>query len=321
MTSDDLVGTDLELGARNCQLASKPACGQQFEERPLVGEDRHLVAVDHVEVPEIRVEERGRSGAGHDRPRADRLDVLHRPRELAVDLRLAQPALLVVGHVVHHRIPDRTGVLEPVQVDRPVRAECVEVGRAAVVLVDEARSAVGHHHRRVAAGAIGDRHLGVDRDRQPGRDLHLLAVDGRHELGEAEPAQRAALLTGGVAGEQDRDVTSQVLAQPRLVVVIGVEVRDVEEVGVLDALQQIVAQLIVAGEDEPRAEERRDEPRVAQDRSPVGFDEHSSVSDRRGAHGSEGIGHSGDAPAGRRQEGRSRGGSGDGRIGVLLPGS
>ena len=160
------------------------------------------------------------------------LDVAHRPRELAVDLRRAQPSLLVVGHVVHHRVPDGARVLEPVQVDRAVGAQRVEVGGAAVVLVDEPRLAVVHHHRRVAARAVGDRGLDVDRDREARRDLELLTVDGADELGEPERRERALLLTGGVAGQQDRDVAAQVPEQPRLVVVVAVEVGDVEEVGV-----------------------------------------------------------------------------------------
>ena len=76
-----------------------------------------------------------------------------------------------------------------------------------------------------------------------------------------------SLLVGRVAGQQDRDVATEVLAQPRLVVVVAVEVRDVEEVGVLDAFEQVVVELVVAGEDEPRPEERRDEPGVAEDRT------------------------------------------------------
>jgi hypothetical protein len=44
-------------------------------------------------------------------------------------------------------------------------------------------------------------------------------------------AHGALLLAGRVAGQEDRDVAAQVLTQPRLVVVVAVEVGDVEVVG------------------------------------------------------------------------------------------
>ena len=170
------------------------------------------------------------------------------------------------------------------QVDRSVGGERVEVRGAAIVLVHEAARAVGHDHRRVAAGAVGDRRLDVDRDRQTGRQFELLAVGGADELGEPELAQRALLLVRRVSGQQDRDVASQVRAQPRFVVVIGVQVGDVEIVGALDPVEEIGVELIVAREDEPRAEERRHEPRVAQDRPGGGLDEDAGVADRSRAH-------------------------------------
>ena len=57
------------------------------------------------------------------------------------------------------------------------------------------------------------------------------------------------------------------LAQPRLVEVVAVEVGDVEVVGALDPGAQVGVELVVAGEEEPRTEERRHEPRVAHDRA------------------------------------------------------
>ena len=69
-----------------------------------------------------------------------------------------------------------------------------------------------------------------------------------------------------------------------VVVVVAVEVRDVEEVGVLDAIEQVVRQLVVAGEREPRSEERRLEPRVAQDRDVARLDQYSGVTDRGRTH-------------------------------------
>ena len=66
-----------------------------------------------------------------------RLDVAHRPGELAVDLGVDQLAHALRRLLVHHRVPDRAGVLQPVQVDRAVGAQRVEVVGAAVVLVDQ----------------------------------------------------------------------------------------------------------------------------------------------------------------------------------------
>ncbi len=170
------------------------------------------------------------------------------------------------------------------QVDRTVGTQLGEVVGAAVVLVDQDRGAVGHHQGRIAAGAIGDRGLDVDRNGQPGCDLDFLGVDGADELGESERLERALLLAGGEAGQQDRDVATQVLAKPRLVVMVAVEVRDVQEVGVLDALAEVVAQLIVAREDEPGTKERGHEPGVAHDRTGIGLDEHAGMADGSGAH-------------------------------------
>ena len=281
---DDVVGRDVDLGAGDREHAAVAGRIEARHELALVGEDRELVAVDHVEAEHVGVEERRRPGARDDRAGVDVLDVSHRTCELAVDLRTAEAALVVLGHVVHHRVPDRAGVLQPVQVDRAVGSEGAEIGGATVVLVDEARLAVVHHHRRVAARTVGDRRLDVDRHGEAGSDLELLAVDGADELGEPECSERALLLARGVPGQQDRDVAAQVLQQPRLVVMIAVQVRDVEEVGVLDPLEQIVTQLVVAREHVPRTEEGGYEPRIAQDRPTGRLDEDARMADRRRTH-------------------------------------
>ncbi len=264
--------------------AVAPGVGESPQERGLVGEDAHLVAVDHVEGEEVVVEKCGRAGTRHDVAGVDVLDVAHRTGELGVDLRLAQSTLVVERHLVHHRVPDRPRELQPVQVDGAVRPQLREVVGATVVLVDQDRGAVGHDQCRVAAGPVGDRGLDVNRHRQPGSDLEFLGVDGADELGEAERLKGALLLARREAGQQDRDVAAQVFAQPRLVVVVAVQMRDVEEIGSLDALAEIVAELVVAGEDEPRPEEGGHEPGVADDRSRFGLDEHAGMADGRGAH-------------------------------------
>ena len=117
----------------------RPAAASMVEERALVGEDAQLVTGDDVEVEQFRIEEARWAGARHHRCGVDRLDVAHRPRELAVDLGIDQLAHPLRRLVVDHRVPDRAAVLQPVQVDRTVRAQRVEVGGAAVVLVDEPR--------------------------------------------------------------------------------------------------------------------------------------------------------------------------------------
>ena len=75
-----------------------------------------------------------------------------------------------------------------------------------------------------------------------------------------------------------------VLGEPRLVEVVGVEMRDVEIGRMLDALHQLRRQLVVAREHEPRSEERRQEPGIAQDRSVDGVDQNAGVADGGGAH-------------------------------------
>ncbi len=152
------------------------------------------------------------------------------------------------------------------QIDGSVRAELAEIVSATVVLVDDDRIVGDDDERRVAAGAVGDRRLDVDRDLQAWRDLGLFGVDGADEFGETERGESAVLLASGESGKQDRDVPTEVLGEPGLVVVIAVEVRHVEEVSVLDPLAEVVRQLVVARERKPRSEEGRLEPRVAQDR-------------------------------------------------------
>ena len=284
MADGDVVGRDVDRRARHGQHAVVPRVPEALEEHALVDEDARLVTVDHVEVEQLRVEEARRPRARHDGPSADRLDVPHRPRQLAVDLGPHEGPHLVGGHVVDHRVPDRPAVLQPVQVDGTVGAQRVEVGRAAVVLVDETGRAVAHHERRVTTWPVRDAGLDVDGDDEA-VEVELLAVGRADEVREPEAAHLAVELAGRVAGKEDADVARQVLAQPRLVPVIAVEVGDVQEVGRLDARQQVVVELVVAREREPGAEERRDEPRVAHDRAAVRLDQDPGVPDGGRPHG------------------------------------
>jgi hypothetical protein len=135
---DDRV-TDLDRGAGDVQHAITFAVVEHLEECGLVGEDRQLVTVDHVQAEQVRVEETRWTGARHNSACVDLFDKSHCTGELGIDLGCALALLLRDVHFIDHRIPDRAGVLQPVQIDRTVRSELTEVARAAVVLVDEDR--------------------------------------------------------------------------------------------------------------------------------------------------------------------------------------
>lgn len=170
------------------------------------------------------------------------------------------------------------------QVGRAVRAEGFEVAGATVVLVDQPGRAIADDQRRVAAGTVGDADLAMDGDAQVGAQRHLLTVDRADDVVETQPAHDALELASGVAGDEDLGVLVHVGHQPLLVEVIGVDVRDVQVVGVADAVHQLRRQMVVAGEHEPGAEELREEPRVAADRPVDGVDEDPRVADRGGTH-------------------------------------
>ena len=171
----DGVRPDVDRRPRDRQHAAVPGRREAAEERALVDEDARLVAGHDVEMEQRRIEEARRTGRRHDGPGVDRLDVAHRPRQLALDLGVDEVAHRGVVHLVDHRVPDRPAVLQPVEVDRSVRGEGREVGGPAVVLVDEPARAVADHHRRVAARAVGDRRLDVDRH----AELAVVATEAR----------------------------------------------------------------------------------------------------------------------------------------------
>ena len=139
--------TDLNRGAGDVHHAITFAVVEHRKKCGLVGEDRQLVTVDHVQAEQVRVEETGWAGAGHNRACVDFFDVPHRTGELGIDLGCALVLLLCIVHLIDHRIPDRARELQPVKIDRTVRSELTEVVRAAVVLVDEDRI-VGNDDKR-----------------------------------------------------------------------------------------------------------------------------------------------------------------------------
>ena len=98
------------------------------------------------------------------------------------------------------------------QVDRAVCPQLAEIVGAAVVLVDEDRVIVDDDERRVTPGpSVIDDSTWIA-IRNAGCDLEFLGVDGPDELAEAEVGECAVLFAGRVAGQQDRDVASQVRA-------------------------------------------------------------------------------------------------------------
>ena len=174
------------------------------------------------------------------------------------------------------------------QVDATVGAQCVEVVGAAIVLIDEASGAVADHERRVATGTVGDAGLDVDGDAQVGAERQLLAVVGSNDVVEAERADLAFQLASWKPGDEHPRAAIDVIGEPCFVEVVGVEVRDVEKRRVLDALHQLGRQLVVARKHEPRSEEGREEPRVAQDRAVDGVDQDAGMADGGSAHLSRG---------------------------------
>ncbi len=249
LDADAATAADLDRRARDRQHAGVAGGAQPGEERALVDEDARLVAGDDVEVEQLGVEEARRPSRGHDRTGVDRLDVAHRPRQLALDLGVDEVAHRHLVHLVDHRVPDRAAVLQPVQIDRTVGGEGGEVGRAAVVLVDQPAGAVADDERRVAAGPVGDRRLDVDRHREVTVEAELVTVGGADQVVEAERPQPPVELAARVAGHEHGDVAAHVarVGQPRLVEVIAVEVGDVEVVGVADPVVQVVERRSLRG--------------------------------------------------------------------------
>ena len=281
---DHAVVAHLNDGAGDVHDTGTADRGKTIEEHTLVREDRQFVATDHVEAEEVLVEERRRPGARHHCAGVHHLHVTHRPGELAVHLGVHEFTHSARRLVVHHRVPDGPGELQEVEIHSAVPAECVEVRGAAVVLVDEHVLGVEYHDGGIPTRPVGDRGLHVNRHLQAAAEVGQLSVLGSDELHESEVAQATLELPRRIPGEQDRGVPADVVDEPRLVEMIGVDVRDVQIVGVLDALHQPGLEQVVAGEDEPRAEEGREEPWVADDGPGFGLDEDPGVADGGSSH-------------------------------------
>ena len=143
-----------------------------------------------------------------------------------------------------------------------------------------------HHERRVAAGPVGDRRSRCgSRSSDPGCDLDLLGVDRADELGEPEVGQRALVARVSDSPGSRIGMSRRRWARshgsswwsPWRCETYRKSARSIRS-------SEVVAQLVVAREREPRPEERGHEPGIAQDRTRRGLDEHAGVADRGRPH-------------------------------------
>ena len=285
MGDGDLVAVDVEHRPGHGEVARRAPRRQLVAEPAGVGEDG-LPAGHVVEAVQLLVEEARRSGHGHDVRGAGHLHVLHRTFRLAAPLVGDEAALLLVGDVVHHRVPDGAAVLQEVDVARPELVQHAEVGGVGVVLVEHGRRRVGHHQRGVAHGSHVGRGEREDRDAEPTAEVDGDPVVGVDEPLEADRVQLPFELVDVEGGEQDRRVTVDVAVEPLHVEVVAVGVRHVEVVGPGEGGG---IEGVVAGEREPRREVRRGEPRVAQDAAARGLEEEAGVAEHRHPHRPETV--------------------------------
>ncbi len=144
-------------GARDHQEPAVVAVGAHLvEEDDLVGKDVGRVAVVVVEVAQVGVQEAGRPGRRNHPGGADLGDVLPAAVHLTLTLLDAECFLGPGWHVVDHRVPNGTRVLQHVHVHVPEFGfEDVEVDGPGVVHVERDGLAVGDHQSGVADGAVG----------------------------------------------------------------------------------------------------------------------------------------------------------------------
>ena len=119
----------------------------------------------------------------------------------------------------------------------------------------------------------------MNSDREVRTKRQFFTVEGAHDVAEPKAQHDALEFACGVARDQDGGVLVHVGDEPILVKVIGVNVRDVQVRRVADALHQLGRQLIVARKHEPRTEELRQKPWIANDRPVECVDEDARVTD------------------------------------------
>ncbi len=252
---------------------------QVVDEGTLVGKDVALLP-EVVDREEVVVEERGRAGVRQDPTSPDRLGKAPRTVHAVGALALAEPLLHVLGQLVDHREPDRPRVLQRVPVVATELDDRLEVGRSAVVLVQEGRRPVVHGKTGVAERAVVRCGHRDHHQRQP-VVLEGLGVDGADEPVEAQTLERVPKVTDAIVGQEHGGVLVHPARKPLGVVVVEVQVGHVE---VVRAAQLRHVEPVVGGERVPRREVRRREPRIAQDRAVRGLDVEAGVTDGRDAH-------------------------------------
>ena len=150
---------------------------------------------------------------------------MNRAAELALNLGRGERALIFFAVFVDHRVPDCSAELQPVHIDRAAFEKFGDVTDAAVVLIDEPRLAVADHDRRVAAGAIRNRRLDMNRNCQSITEVCDFAIARANELRETETAQLALEFAGCEIRQQHFRVLVNMLRQPRFIEVVAVLVR------------------------------------------------------------------------------------------------
>ena len=229
----------------------------------------------------VVVEEARWTGDREPHRRVDVGQVVDRTLHLVGTLADPETALLVGREVVDHRVPDRAGELREVRIVRTERLELVEVARPGVVLVEERRGRVAEDERGVPGRAVGGRGEREDRHLEPTRERDRLGVVGPHELREPEAAELVLEVGQPERRQEDLRALVDVRRQPRRVVVVVVQVRDVEVVGPLERRH---VEGVVPREREPRPEVRGVEPRITEHRAALGLHEHPHVTEERDPH-------------------------------------
>ena len=257
--------------------------GHEIHEHLLVGENVALIAEDVVQLPQVVVQEARRTRDGEHPTRFDVLDVAQRAVQLALPLELAECRLGVGRKVIDHRVPDRAGELQQVRVYMAEFGERGQLRRTRVVLVEQAH-AVGvlDPDRRVTQWAVRGRRHRLDHHLGAAVEFDDLLVGQPPQIGEPQVTQFRLHVPGREVGVQDHRVLADVLCQVLRVEVVAMQVGHVEVVALAEPLP---VQPGVVGEREPRREERRIHPRVAQDRPRLlCLDEHARVSGASDPH-------------------------------------
>ena len=123
----------------------------------------------------------------------------------------------------------------------------------------------------------------MDGDLQPTGKVDRSGVAGADEALEAEGPQRLQLV-GRIARQEHGGRAVDVLGEEGEIEVVPVEVRDVEEVRVLDGVTHVVGSWSLRGKGnhEPK---KAGTNHGSQTMVPRGLDEDAGVTERRGAHG------------------------------------